>query len=332
MAGSLLVVDKFQASVSVIDLPTGELVARIPVGHGPHELAVSPDETSVLVTNYGFTSLSNSVTYIDLDTLKPVYTHEFKEPRRPHDIWWTEGSRAWISSEGTQSVIEFDVATKEIMREYDVGEPTAHMIAPDFAKNRLFTANILAGSVTMIDLSAPPPGAPETTKLGAAGEGIALHHRRDQLWITDGPGNAVRIVDAQTLEVLAELPCKGMPHRVRFTLDGDTALVSCLLTNDIAVFDLETRKLESRIPNDAGAVISFFPAQIGAPPDTSLPSAIRLHHDRQHAFIANINSNTVTVIDLQTMTTRGVIRCGFGADGMAITHRRYGDHARDREE
>ena len=42
-AGTLVVLNKSEASASLIDLASGKEVARIAVGDGPHEAATSPD-------------------------------------------------------------------------------------------------------------------------------------------------------------------------------------------------------------------------------------------------------------------------------------------------
>lgn len=324
--GSLIVVDKFQATISVVDLPTGELVGQVRVGHGPHELAVSADGSTAAVGNYGFTSLSNSISIVDLGTMTTTATYEFDRQRRPHDIWWL-GDSLWITSEASNSVIEMDPETGRVLREFDVAEPAAHMMAPDLEAGRVFTANIIGGSVSRVDLSQDPPGEPMVVKIGGAGEGICLSPDRKEVWITDGQLHMVRVMDSETMEVTHEIACPGRPHRVRFSNDGARALVSCLDSNELAVIDVELREVVGRVANSEDAVIAIDESLLGTVQGTCLPSAIRLHPDGRHALLANINSNTVSVIDLETLEAVGVLRCGFGADGMAIVERRYGKFA-----
>ncbi len=42
-AGTLVVANKAEATVSLVDVASGEVVATLPTGAGPHEVAVSPD-------------------------------------------------------------------------------------------------------------------------------------------------------------------------------------------------------------------------------------------------------------------------------------------------
>jgi DNA-binding beta-propeller fold protein YncE len=53
VSATLLVVNKSGASVSLHDLPDGRELLRLSTGEAPHEVAVSPDGTTAVVTNYG---------------------------------------------------------------------------------------------------------------------------------------------------------------------------------------------------------------------------------------------------------------------------------------
>ena len=52
-AGTLLVGNKSEKSVSIIDLDSGKEIARAETRLGPHEIAVSGDGELAVVTNYG---------------------------------------------------------------------------------------------------------------------------------------------------------------------------------------------------------------------------------------------------------------------------------------
>lgn len=66
-SGSLVVVNKADHAVSLIDLKLGKIVATIPVEYGPHEVAISPSGNIAAVTNYGDgAKVSNSLTIINI--------------------------------------------------------------------------------------------------------------------------------------------------------------------------------------------------------------------------------------------------------------------------
>jgi len=48
-SGTLIVLNKAEASASLIDLASGEEILRLETGVGPHEVAVSPDGKTAVV-------------------------------------------------------------------------------------------------------------------------------------------------------------------------------------------------------------------------------------------------------------------------------------------
>jgi hypothetical protein len=52
-SGTLIVLNKSDATASLILLETGEVVRTLGTGIGPHEVAVSPDGKLAVVSNYG---------------------------------------------------------------------------------------------------------------------------------------------------------------------------------------------------------------------------------------------------------------------------------------
>ena len=49
----LVVLNKAEATASIIDLASGTVVATLPVGEGPHEIAVRADGRLAVACNYG---------------------------------------------------------------------------------------------------------------------------------------------------------------------------------------------------------------------------------------------------------------------------------------
>ncbi|MCA8976566.1 MAG: hypothetical protein KDC98_17730, partial [Planctomycetes bacterium] len=62
----LLVANKAAASVSLFDPATGEELAAVPTGEGPHEIAISPDGRTAVVTNYGARQPGRTLLVIDI--------------------------------------------------------------------------------------------------------------------------------------------------------------------------------------------------------------------------------------------------------------------------
>src|SRR6185295_15169127 len=52
-AATLVVANKDDATVSLLDLASGRIAATVPTGDGPHEVAISPDGRQAVVSNTG---------------------------------------------------------------------------------------------------------------------------------------------------------------------------------------------------------------------------------------------------------------------------------------
>ena len=86
LAGTLVVLNKAEASASLIDCATGREIARLPTGKGPHEVAISPDGKTAVVGDYGQREPGSTLTVIDLPGRRVVKTIDLGDHHRPHGI------------------------------------------------------------------------------------------------------------------------------------------------------------------------------------------------------------------------------------------------------
>ena len=90
-AATLVVANKGEATASLIDLPSGQVVATLPTGEGPHEVGMSPDGRYALITDYGTRdAASNSLTLIDVPAARVVRTIDLGQYERPHGVEWLD--------------------------------------------------------------------------------------------------------------------------------------------------------------------------------------------------------------------------------------------------
>src|SRR5215813_10907592 len=71
-APALLVLNKNDATLSIIDPASGKTLGTVPTGEAPHELAVSTDGKLAFVANYGAQTPGNTISVIDLATRKEL--------------------------------------------------------------------------------------------------------------------------------------------------------------------------------------------------------------------------------------------------------------------
>jgi YVTN family beta-propeller protein len=279
-AATLVVANKAEATVSLVDLGSGKVAATLPVGNAPHEVAVSPDGRLALIANYGPREQPGStLTLIDVPGAKVVKTIDLGGYVRPHGLVFLDGRRALVTSEATKTLIEVDVEEGKVTRGFATGQEVSHMVAVTPDHSRAFVANIGSGTMTAIDLKAGK--ALGNVQTGAGAEGIDVTPDGRQVWVTNREANTVSVVDTATLEILGKIDVESFPIRAKVTPDGKRVLVSAARSGDLAVLGVGERKLEHRVPVPAPAVADRANRLMTQFGDSSVPIGIVIAPDGQ---------------------------------------------------
>jgi YVTN family beta-propeller protein len=307
--GTLLVLNKADNTVSLLDLATRKSVATIPTGTGPHEVAVSPDGKIAVVCNYGSQAAPGStLTVIDIAARKATRTIDLEKYRRPHGVAWLRGNEVAVTTEGTKTLLIVDVAAGQVTAAIDTDQNGSHMVALAPAHERAFVANIGSGSVTAIDLKEKERIA--NIPSGAGTEGIAISPDQREVWATNRSGDTVSIIDVASLQVVETVASAKFPIRVKFTDDGKHVLVSNAQSAAVAVFDAATRRELRRIRMQDKS------SQYGG------PIGILVAPGLAQAFIAAPNLDQVAIVDLETWEVVDWLKTGDEPDGLG-----YSPHA-----
>ncbi|HEX2100705.1 MAG TPA: cytochrome D1 domain-containing protein [Candidatus Synoicihabitans sp.] len=320
-AGTLLVLNKSDDTVSLVDLETKAVRATLPTGDGPHEVAVSPDGKTAVVSNYGDSQRpGNTLTVIDVPGKKVVRTIDLGNYSRPHGIEWLQGHDVAVTVEASKALLVVDAAEGKVKHVIATDQEGSHMVAISPKHRRAFTANIGSGSTTVVDLKSNKRITDVATGKGA--EGIAVAPDGSEVWVTNRDANTISVVDPATLKITATLEPGEIPIRVKFTPDGTRALISNARSGDVAVFDTVTKELVGRVPmqaageklprNDSRPMVSQFG-------DGPVPVGILMPDSLSVAFVANTNADTVTVIDLETLQIVGRLKAGREPDGLGYS-------------
>lgn len=305
--GTLLVLNKSDNTVSLLDLASKKSVATIPTGAGPHEVAVSPDGRTAVVCNYGSQlEPGSSLTVIDVAARKVLRTVDLKEYRRPHGIAWLRSTEVAVTTEGTKNLLIVDVAAGNVTAAIDTDQNGSHMVALAPAHDRAFVANIGSGSVTVIDLKEKRRIA--NIASGQGTEGVDISPDQREVWATNRGANTVSVIDVASLKIVATVESKSFPIRAKFTPDGKHVLVSNAQSGDVAVFDAATRREVRRIK-----------MQSDQSSQSPVPVGILVVPSLSRAFVANTNADIVSVIDLRTWQIVERLIAGKEPDGLGYS-------------
>jgi len=295
-AETLLVGNKAEDTLSVIALASGEELARLPTGKMPHEIAISPDGKQAAVVAYG----STTIDIFDVANRTKVKTIDLSPNQRPHGLLWLSDGRLVATTEGSESVAV--VATDGKLTSISTGQKGTHMIvvAPD--NRTAYTANIAAGTVSVLDLKAAKKLRDLT--IGGKPEGLALTKRGRELWVGDLDAPRVSIWDTRTGKKIAEQPVDPVAIRVLASPDGKLVATSNIASGTINLFDAETRAPIKTIKVSGEAT----KGQV-----TLLFSA-----DSKRLYAAETGHDKVVEIDVASGEVLRRIAAGKNGDGLAI--------------
>lgn len=301
---ALVVVNKGESTVSVIDLTAGTILATLPTGHGPHEVAASGNGRWAVVTDYGSQQAGSSLTVVDLKSLTVARTISLLPHTRPHGAAFLPDHRTVaITSETSGSVLLVDVESGEITRTVPTTQRGSHMVAVTKDGRTGYTANIGNGSLSRLDLGGRDSA--RVLPVSVQTEAIGLTPNGGQTWLGSNPTGKVYAVDVAAWKVVDSIQTSGMPYRIGFTPDGATAVVTNPMANEVRVFDAGTRAPRAVIKLD---------------PDTQ-PLGLIFAPDNSTAWITLGGSAQVAELDLSTHTVRRHLPTGGGPDGIAYVVR-----------
>ncbi|RPJ84318.1 MAG: YncE family protein [Acidobacteria bacterium] len=297
---SLLVVNKAENSLAVLDPATGKVISRAQTGDGPHEVALSADGKTAFVTNYGAKTPGSSLSVIDVASAKETHRVDLGPLRRPHGII-VSGGFVYFTIEANRALARYDPSSNTVDWLMGTGEGGTHMVVatPDGAN--LFTSNIGSDSVTALARGQGGQGWSVTRiPVGKGPEAIDVSPDGKEVWTAHLQDGGVSIIDVATRKVTQTFDIgTRRSNRLRFTPDGRLVLVSDLEAGTLVVLDRATRKEVKRL-------------QLG-----KAPSGILAVPDGSRAYVALTGENALAVVDLKTLETIGRVATGAGPDGMA---------------
>ena len=158
-AGGLLVVaNQKEHTLLVIDPDNRRELAKISVGVNGHEVIVSKDSRFAYVPIYGNSGVGrpgtdgSTIDVIDLRERKLAATIDLGKPLRPHRAELGPDGLLYVTAELANAVDVIDPSTRKVLAEIPTGEPQSHMLVLSSDGRRGYTANVGAGSVSVLDL------------------------------------------------------------------------------------------------------------------------------------------------------------------------------------
>lgn len=303
LAGTLIVTNKTPSTATLIDVASGQVLATLPTGAGPHEVVMARDGSVAVVTDYGAQVAGGSLTVIDVPGRRVARTIALAEYRRPHGIVLLPGDTVVaVTSETNRAVLLVDIRTGTIVRAISTGQSGSHMVGVTRDGRRAWTGNIGSNTVTELDLVAGT--ALRTIAVPAQPEAINVTPDGAEVWVGSNATGAVSVVSTATGEVTTAASAFGWPYRVSYSPDVTLVLLPDLRGEVLRFMERASRAELSRIALPGAA-----------------PQGITFAPDGRSAFLSLSAKGTVAVIDIATRSVVREIAAGETPDGVAFTTR-----------
>jgi len=330
---ALLVLEKSDNTLAIVDPVTRKIVGRVPAGPDPHEVESSPDGKFAYISNYGGSDSSlHTISVVDLNAQKRLPPIDLGALHSPHGLAFA-GGKLYFTAETNKVVSRYDPATQTVDWLIGTGQDRTHMVAVSPALDRVFTSNVSSGTISIIEeaptpsfgpppagspgsaqRSGPPPGAPRKTwrvtnvAAGLGSEGFDLAPDGKEIWVANAQDGTITIIDVSAKKASLTFPISVRGNRLKFTPDGQRVLVSGASSGspgkNLVILDVATHKEIKSFDFGGGS------------------AGILVVPDGSRAYVAVSAGDEVVAVDLKKLEIAGKIATGKGPDGLAWAQRK----------
>jgi YVTN family beta-propeller protein len=303
--GTLLVANKTDRTLSVIDAAAGKAVRVVPEdGPTGHEVTASPDGKVAYVPIYGDSGVGRAgsdgrnMMVIEIATGKTVGNVDFGKGVRPHHpVIGPKNKLLYVTTELNQTVTIIDPKTLKIVGAVPTGADESHMLAISSDGKRGYTANVGPGSISVLDLDAKKtitviPVAKRIQRIALSADGKLA-------WTADQHEPRLAAIDTATNKIDHWIPLPAVGFSTAPTPDGKFLIVTSTAANKVFVLDLATKTVAHTLDMP------------------KIPQEVIVRPDGKMAYVScDIDAKVVSVRTSDWKVDQ-TMDAGKGADGLA---------------
>ncbi len=338
---ALLVLNKGDNSLAIVDPTSLQVVGRVPAGADPHEVVASADGRLAFVSNYGG---GHTLSVIDLVAQKALPPVELGAFHSPHGLALSDG-KIYFTAEGSKVIGRYDPSTHQIDWVLGLGQNRTHMIVVSKDSRKIFTSNVNSDTISLIEkgngpggpggpdgFGGPPPdGGPGGPPPGGLGDGNPPPGG------PRGPPGGGGQSDWNITNISVGHGPEG------FDLSPDNKEIWAANSHDgtVSVIDVAKKAVEEtlNIPTRFANRLKFTPdgklvliSDLGSRDLVLVDAATRkevkriklgggsagilMQPDGSRAYVAVGSEDGISIIDLKTLEVSGHIDTGRGPDGL----------------
>ena len=298
LTGTLVVLNKQGDDASFIDLASGDLLATLPTGEGPHELVISDDGLWAVGTDY---SGGDSLTVFDIQNLAVERTIDLTQYPNPHGILlMPDNKRVLVTSESSQNLVLVDFMNGEIVQSIGTEQSGSHMVALSEDGSTAFTSNGGSDSVSVIDLNKGK--WVKTLDVPDSPEAITTNKAGNEIWVGSNDEGTVSVISAVDGSTVAQFDGFTWAYRVLLSEDEKYAVIPDYRQHQLHIFDAQSK---------TGLGVMEMPS--------AGPQGVAWYSDDRTLFLSLSSQNKILVVDIVSMQVLGEYPAGLSPDGIAYS-------------
>jgi len=303
--GLLLVANKGDQTLGIIDPDSGKQVAAVPEGGVTgHEVIASPDGRFAYVPIYGNSGVGKpgtdgtNIVAIDLDSRAVVRKLEFGRGVRPHcPLFGPKDGLLYVTTELDNAITVIDPETMKIVGSIPTGKPESHMLAITHDGRYGFTANVGSGTVSVLDMQSRK--TLDVISVAPVVQRMSISIDDRYAFTSDQTKPQLAVIDTKTRKVSSWIPLPATGYGSAPTPDGNWLVIAVSPANKVAVINLKTMKVEHTIDVPAA------------------PQEVLVRPDGAVAYVSCDASHKVAEIQTSNWAVSRLIDAGPGADGLS---------------
>src|SRR5438105_9135448 len=301
-SGLLVVANQKEHTLLLVDPDNRRELAKIVVGVNGHEVMASKDGRLANVPIYGMSSVGrpaidgSTIDVIHLQARKLAATINLGKPLRPHRAEFGPDGLLYVTAELANAVDVIDPSTRKVLAEIPTGELQSHMLVLSNDGQRGYTANVSAGSVSVLDLV--KRSLITTIPVAKIVQRISISPDSRRIFTHDQDAPRIAVIDTAWNKVTNWIELPAVAYASESTPDGRWLLAVSMTANRLFVVDLQSLK-----------VTRSFEA-----PERS--SEILIRPDGNIAYVSGTGAGKIAVLDVRSWKMQPPIDLTPGVDGM----------------
>jgi YVTN family beta-propeller protein len=292
-ANNVIVLNSGEATLSLIDEATRQVVATVPTGKEPHHLMVTPDNSSLIVAN----SVSNNLMFVDPKTGQVQRWVENIED--PYQIGFSP-DRKWLVTTGLRldhlDIYHYDGHNVTLASRLPLAVMPSHMAFSNDSKTVFVTLQV-SGELAAVDLATQQ--VKWKMKVGKVPAGLWMTPGDKYLLIGMTGADYVAVVDWRNQKIVKTIPTGKGAHNFRSLADGKHVAVSNRVASTISIID------EDSLTN-VGDITGLMPG----------PDDMELSADKRYLWVTFRFAKHIGIIDLTTRKLIQTIAVGRSPHGI----------------